>query len=123
MSTPFVRKDVDAGQYYASLKDPTWLRLVLHRHGDRVRYADFASIGECSIGTFARFTNRGPLTAEELKSHGNEIAKIEAKRFELDTEAHKLVDVVTEAMGSKREDALRVIEAVIAAGYRFKREA
>jgi hypothetical protein len=75
---PYVRKAVDAGQYYPKRTDNTWLRRVLRRHGHRITYADVWNIGECDIDTFARFTDRGPLTVHELEAHAAEIAKIEA---------------------------------------------
>jgi hypothetical protein len=57
---------IEAGFYYEKGNNPGWLRRVIDfsGHEGRVRYVDFAGVGQCDISSLSRWARRR-LTHEE----------------------------------------------------------
>src|SRR5262245_22274460 len=76
MTNPIKPSQVEHGFYYEKKNAPGWLRLILHRRGDEVVYADFTGLGTCWTSTLSRWACAKYNAAEAAKLFPKEVADI-----------------------------------------------
>lgn len=69
---------VEQGFYYEKQRQRGWLRVVIDFRGaeGRVRYADWQTIGQCTVQHLARWAQRRLTEAEAAAEFPDEVAKI-----------------------------------------------
>ncbi|RXG89548.1 hypothetical protein [Bradyrhizobium zhanjiangense] len=76
MTTAVKASQVEQGFYYEKTGTPGWLRLIVHRHGDEVAYADFTGLSKCWVATIARWAGAQYTQAEAARLFPKEVADI-----------------------------------------------
>ena len=70
---------IEADFYYEKGNSPGWLRRVIDfgGHEGRVRYVDFAGVGQCDISSLGRWAQRRLTREEAMAEFPDEIGKLE----------------------------------------------
>ncbi|MDH2348147.1 hypothetical protein [Bradyrhizobium sp. SSUT77] len=68
--------EVEQGSYYEKTGMPGSLRMIVHRHGDKIVYADFTGLTKCWASTSARRAGAQYTQAEAARLFPKEVADI-----------------------------------------------